>query len=136
MTGFVFASFRILIREVRRLMTRADRRERTVGRPRLLHIEDELGIYLLYVNSMMRTKHLAVIFGVLPSKISETIRYIMVLVVKALRRHDDAKVSFPSLEEMRRYSEMIARREPLVDDVIGFLDGVSLPVQCSDDPIE
>jgi hypothetical protein len=29
---------------------------------------------------------------------------------------------------------MIQNREPAIDDVIGFLDGVALHCQCSDDP--
>ena len=37
---------------------------------------------------------------------------------------------------MREYVNMIQSREPTVDDVIGFLNGVSMPVRCSDDSNE
>ena len=35
---------------------------------------------------------------------------------------------------MERFALMIQNREPTIDDVIGFLDGVALHCQCSDDP--
>eukprot|EP01035_Chromulina_nebulosa_P022358 gene22358-28951_t len=33
---------------------------------------------------------------------------------------------------MRSYALLIQSREPRVDDVIGFIDGLSIPIQCSD----
>ena len=34
---------------------------------------------------------------------------------------------------MREFADMIKIREPMVNNVIGFVDGLSLPVQCLDD---
>ena len=37
---------------------------------------------------------------------------------------------------MSEFAAMVEAREPLVDDVIGFMDGVSLLVECTDDQLE
>ena len=36
---------------------------------------------------------------------------------------------------MREYAAMVQMGEPLVDDIIGFMDGVSFPAECTDDHI-
>jgi hypothetical protein len=36
---------------------------------------------------------------------------------------------------MREYAAMVQTREPLVDNIIGFMDGVSFPAECTDDCI-
>lgn len=97
-------------------------------------VSSYVGLYLFYVNSTMKGKNLAMLFGILPNTVTTTILRLMKKVVKKLSRHPHAKVSFPDHENMRRLAEMVQRREPTVDDVIAFLDGVALPVQCSDDP--
>jgi hypothetical protein len=56
--------------------------------------------------------------------------------VWALRAHPFARVQFPNIEKMREYAAMVQVREPLVDDIIGFMDGVSFPTKCTDDRIE
>jgi hypothetical protein len=57
----------------------------------------------------------------------------LVHIVNHLKGHLDSKVSWPSDEEMRQYASLVNEREPLVSNVIGFIDGLSLPVKCSDD---
>ena len=38
--------------------------------------------------------------------------------------------------EGKKYlADLVNRREPRILDVIGFTDGVSLPIQCASDPI-
>ena len=37
---------------------------------------------------------------------------------------------------MKVYAKMVQMREPLIDNVIGFVDGLSLTVQCSDDEFQ
>jgi hypothetical protein len=41
-------------------------------------------------------------------------------------------VRFPDDAKMRDFANMVQRREPMVDDIIGFLDRVLFPVQCMD----
>lgn len=43
---------------------------------------------------------------------------------------------FPSEEEMVDYAELVRAREPLVNNVIGFVGGVSIPVQCGENADE
>ena len=53
-----------------------------------------------------------------------------------MRNHPKAKIHWPNtLAEKEALADLVNRREPQVDDVIGFTDGVSLPVQCASDPI-
>jgi hypothetical protein len=37
---------------------------------------------------------------------------------------------------MAIFARMVSNREPSVDHIIGFVDGLSIPVQCSSDPKE
>ncbi len=58
------------------------------------------------------------------------------LVVKKLKNHTLAKVRFPDADKMALFAQLIQAREPLVDDVIGFLDGLSLASECSSELIK
>jgi hypothetical protein len=70
-------------------------------------------------------------FGVLQPTVSKVLRHMLPRVVDKLRNHPLACIKFPDEEDMQRYSAMIRAREPLADNVIGFLDGVSIPIKCS-----
>jgi hypothetical protein len=83
----------------------------------------------------MRAKHLAQLFGIVPSTVTTTILRMMKRVIKGLNNHEDAMISFPDNERMEIFARLVNLREPTIDDVIGFLDGMTIPVQCSDDPI-
>jgi hypothetical protein len=53
----------------------------------------------------------------------------MQLIVKKLKSHLSAKVKIPDEEKMARFAcWTIQEREPEVDDVIGFMDGLALSV--------
>ena len=54
-------------------------------------------------------------------------------IVRPLRDHPFARVKFPDREKMREYAAMVQLQEPLVDDIIGFMDGISFPAECTDD---
>ena len=62
MTGLNFDAFRDLVN----LVATEDEllRRRRVGRPKHQDIQDEIGLYLFFVNSTMRAKHLAMLFGI------------------------------------------------------------------------
>ena len=106
------------------------------GRPPLLDRRDQLGLLLLFLSSKMHYKHICMIFGVIPTTASRTINHMLHLVARRLVRNEHARIKFPDEEEMQLFAEMVRRREPLVDNVIGFVDGVSIPIQCSDDENE
>ena len=50
-----------------------------------------------------------------------------------MRFHPHARVKFPNGQKMQQFAAMVQAREPSVPDVIGFMDGVSLTSECTDD---
>jgi hypothetical protein len=57
-------------------------------------------------------------------------------VVQLLRGHPFAKVKFPNGEKMREYAHMVRMREPMVDNIIDFMDSVSFSAECTDNCVE
>jgi hypothetical protein len=57
-------------------------------------------------------------------------------VVRRLRSHPFAQVKFPDAAKMREFADMVQEQEPLVSNIIGFMDGVSFPAECTDKCIE
>ena len=84
----------------------------------------------------MNHKHLCMIFGIVPGICSKVICAMLRLAVRRLADNPIAEVRFPSAEKMRRFAGMVQSREPLIDDVIGFMDGVSIPAECTDEHFE
>ena len=105
------------------------------GRPRSLDDNGELGLYLLFLGSQMKTKHLCLIFGTVPTTTEVTINRVMRMVCRSLKRHQISEIKFPDEDRMGHFARMVESREPMVKNVIGFVDGVSVPVQCSDNEI-
>ena len=129
MTGFTRAAF-VSLREAV-----FPPRIARYGRPRSLDDNGDLGLYLLYLGYQMKTKHLCLIFGIVPTTAEVTINKVMDQVCRRLRRHPASQIVFPTQEKMAKFARMVERREPLIKNVIGFVDGVSVPVQCSDDEL-
>jgi hypothetical protein len=106
------------------------------GRPPLMDPIAQLGLYLFFVGSTMGIKHLCLIFGVTPSVCSRTITAMLSLVVQKLKVHPWARVKFPDEDQMASFARQIKSREPEVDDVIGFMDGLSLTSECTSEMLE
>jgi hypothetical protein len=104
------------------------------GRKRNLIYEDVLGLLLHYLNSTMGQKTLAEIFGIVPSTVSTTIQQGLPCLIQALESFEYALVRWPDATEMQELSERVARREPLLQNTIGFVDGLNLPVLQHQDP--
>ena len=66
-TGFTKEAFQHLVRAV---LPDDDSGVSTRGRPSLLSPEDKLGVYLIYVNSLMEINNLCLILGIIPSTCS------------------------------------------------------------------
>ena len=107
-----------------------------MGRHRLMESTAQLGLFLFYLGSTMGMKHLCMIFGITPSTCSEVIDKMLHLVVRKLKRHPMAAVKFPDAEKMEYFARLINQREPEVDDVIGFMDGLSLVSECTSEVFE
>jgi hypothetical protein len=89
-----------------------------------------------YLGSTMQYKHLCLIFGLTPSVYGRAISLMLQRMVRLLNGHLFAKVKFPDNLKMREYVDMIQAREPLADDVIGFMDGVSFQSECTSECIQ
>jgi hypothetical protein len=84
----------------------------------------------------MQYKHLCLIFGITPSVCSRVINTMLKKVVQRLRSHPFAQVKFPNAAKMREFTDMVQEQEPLVSNIIGFMDGISFPAECTDERIE
>ena len=106
------------------------------GRPRLLNSHDELGLILFYLVSSMKLSELCLIFGCTLTRCSDIINFQLQNLSRRLRTKKKAKIYWSSsIEEKEYVSDLVYRREPKVDDVIGFTVGVSLHIQCASDPL-
>ncbi len=132
MTGLNRRAFGMLLKHVFDLEEIIHRRCR---RQRLLGPDGYLRLLLFYLGSTMKTKHLCLIFGTTPSVCRRTINWMLRQIVQSLRSHPFARVKFPDGDKMREYAAMVQTREPLVDNIIGFMDGFSFPAECADDRI-
>ena len=76
------------------------------------------------------------IFGITPSVCSRVINMMLKRVVTILRLHPIARVKFPDGNKMREFADMVQLREPAVNDIIGFMDDVSFPAECTEKRIK
>jgi hypothetical protein len=88
------------------------------GRPLSFDKCGQLGLYLRFLNSTMKTKHLCLIFGIVPSSASVYINRMMKLVAKRLSGNIAAKIKFPDEQKMAEYAAMVAVREPSVSSFV------------------
>jgi hypothetical protein len=107
--------------------------EYKTGRPPEVEYIDQLGILLLFLGSRMSYKFLTLIFGTGEANISKIIAKMLERVVKALENHPDARIELPSDVEAARLAAKVRLREETIDNVIGFIDGVLLPIQAPAD---
>jgi hypothetical protein len=56
-------------------------------------------------------------------------------VVRLLRGHPIVRMQFPNREKMRKFTDMVKMREPMVDDIKGFMDGLSFPSKCTNERV-
>jgi hypothetical protein len=65
------------------------------------------------------------------------INTILKKVVWRLQSHPFAQVvKFPDAAKMREFADMVQEQEPLVSDIIGFMDGISFPAECTDEHVK
>ena len=90
-------------------------------------------MYLIYANSRMEINHLCLSFGIIPSTCSIIIDDMMGRRTEILWTPHGV-IKFPTKEEMKLIAARVQIREPSVDNVIGFVDGVSLTSSFKDGP--
>ena len=99
------------------------------------HVSYVAGLVLQYLNSTMKVEKLCQIFGASPSVVSRCINRTMPVFLEALRLLPYADISWPTPDKMKRYSVMIEAREPRLQNVFGFMDGVWFPIFNHPNPI-
>ena len=133
-TGFDRPTFMLLVQCLKNTGETPGRRKR--GRPPSLDFVGQVGLILLFYNSNLKTKHICLIFGIVPSVCNRYINKMLKRVAQKLRKNIHARIKWPNQEEMRECARLVQLREPTVRDVFAFADGCSIPVECSDDPEE
>jgi hypothetical protein len=93
----------------------------------------QVGLFLFFIGSKMGVNHLCLLFGITPSACSRYLAIVLKRVVRSLRHHHSARIKFPSEEKLQDFEQLITAREPLASGIVGFVDGLSLPVECSHD---
>ena len=79
----------------------------------------KLGMILVYLGSKMNLTQVSLMFGTIPSILSDTIAQMLEVLCKKLKRHPAARIKFPNNnEEMEAYSRLIRQREPTVTNVV------------------
>ena len=86
------------------------------------------GLFLFYVGSQMKTKHLCLLFGIVPFTAKKIIDKMLHLACRKLKNHEISKKTFPGSAMMQHFAAMVQSREPMIENVIGFVDGLSLPI--------
>lgn len=105
------------------------------GRKKRYDFVDCVGLYLIYICSSYRVKDLALVFGLVPSTVSAILSAMIAWVPDKLRSNELARIRWPDENEKRKLARLVHRRQRYCRDVIGFLDGLALRVQCSSDPV-
>ena len=70
----------------------------------------------------MTLSEISLLFGVVPSVASDTISSMLSVVHNSLKKNPSARIKFPSYLELVSYANMISRRTPQVQNVVGFID--------------
>ncbi len=58
------------------------------------------------------------------------------MTVKRLCFHPLARIKFPDEQKMQRFAEMISLHEPTISNIIGFMDGLGLAMETTDERIQ
>ncbi|KAJ8094152.1 hypothetical protein PM082_023360 [Marasmius tenuissimus] len=108
------------------------------GTPRLggrsLDAAGALGLVLHYLSSSMLEIHLQQIFAIVPSVLARYLDFSLDILLRVLRRMEDGRISLPQTkEELEIDSLAIQGRHSMLVGAFGSIDGLSLPVQVSDD---
>ncbi|KAL0059585.1 hypothetical protein AAF712_013676, partial [Marasmius tenuissimus] len=110
----------------------------SAGAPRLgrrsLDAPGALGLALHYLCSSMLEIHPQQIFAVVPSVLNRYLDFSLDILLWVLRNTDDAKIPLPRTEEEFELDSLaIQKRHPMLVGAFRSIDGLSLPVQVSED---
>lgn len=105
------------------------------GRPRLLPPKSILGLVLQHLTSPSYHKELSQIYGIPGATTSRMITLgLKALAALFTERLGDWSIRFPSDDMKRAFAATVQRRQPLLEGVFGFVDGLNLRVEEPGDP--
>ncbi|QRV84687.1 DDE superfamily endonuclease [Ceratobasidium sp. AG-Ba] len=100
---------------------------------RSLDAEGALAATLYHLCSVVPDKSLEQMFAIVPSSLSRYLSRSVPLLLDVLKSMPEARISWPSRQEMKQSSEIITHRHPNINGAFGFMDGLNLPCQTSGD---
>lgn len=106
------------------------------GRRAKIWLVDQLGILLFYLGSKMQMKFLPMLFCTGLPHISKILKKILERVINVLSDDQRAKIALPDADGCKRLANLVYERERIFTDVIGFLDGLQLPIECCSEIVE
>lgn len=77
----------------------------------------------------MGLKTLCEVFAVPPTTLQRTLARAELALQAALRGFYPARIGWPSLEHQRRMATWVQKREPLLKNIFGFVDGKNYRVR-------
>ena len=108
-------------------------RDKTRGRPRIICVEDCVGLNLAWTRTQGSLMSLQLIFGLTYTHLSTYVRYGRRILIKVLKDEEDSKVKIPSLSKIAQYQNAIFQKYPMLDGVWCTMDGLKLNIEESSD---
>ena len=82
----------------------------------------------------MKLKELCLLFGCVPSSPHQYLKKMSSRAAPILHSNPYAQVKFPDVHEIARLVNLATLREPLVRNVVGYVDGCSIKIECTSEP--
>lgn len=129
-------SFAVVLKEFKRHYQPLAGPGRRGRPPKLIFAHQMLGCLLVWYTDTMELKTLCQMFGISISTTSRVILLSEIILNKTLLNLQEAKVSWPTFDEQRTWSELVQRKKKLIERRWGFIDGKNYRVQASSDTEE
>ena len=98
------------------------------GRLRKLQELDVLGLTLAWLHTPTWQQMLCLVWGCNPSSLSSHLKDGKTVLLQALKACPEAQVQWPTAPEMEIFASMISARQPELQGVFGFVDGLNLAI--------
>jgi hypothetical protein len=92
-------------------------KEQNRGRPRMIRLEDGLGLLLAWTRTRGSMMALQLIFGMAYTNLDDYLLFMKRIIVMVLQEHPMAKVQIPSSKKIEEYVSMVNQRHPYLSDV-------------------
>ena len=129
---YIFASFAPIFDDYSPFLDeKIVKKHSTKGRKRKIHVEDCVGLVLMWTRTRGSMYSLQMTFGMTMTNFSMYLRFGRRIMVEVLSKDALAKIRIPSRNEIKSYQEAIGERHPNIGDVWATMDGLKLHLQQS-----